>query len=264
MSEMDGLAALNALLERQAEMLAELRDRVAELERLEEVGQSLETVDIPTFTALNVGTAGMAAARQVAITLGVVKDDTNERATGLLIKSDDALADTLMIFLGIEVDPTAGNRAGFIQAIEQNVAFRTLKLNPYGANTLVGGNLLASAGSLLLGASTNGTPKFIDSDGANFALASANQAQPFGSSANFSGVFLVNDLTTGSLGVFIQGGGAIVMLAVSQAGTMAVTSTPGATQLGVYLDGSNIVSIKNGYAVSHTLTVMGWRTRAAA
>jgi len=98
--------------------------------------------------------------------------------------------------------------------------------------------------------------------GNNVTLANGGQVTPFGSSANFSGLIVVNELTaTGNVGLFIAGGlGGVAMVGSNDASLFAVSDTAGKLCVFFY---TGFVLIKNNTGGSRTIGITGFRVRAA-
>lgn len=79
--------------------------------------------------------------------------------------------------------------------------------------------------------------------------------------ATGSGLIILTDSTTGSTGLFLLGGGGVAYLGQSSGAVWAATSTPSASQIGVYY--SSGYRIKNGTAATVTLFAATWKTRPA-
>ncbi len=96
-------------------------------------------------------------------------------------------------------------------------------------------------------------------DGTEIAIATGATTQL--STNNFSGLFIVNSISTGKISIWLQGGGTLSL--VAQIGTEFVnSSTPAATETGVYLSVNNIL-MKNGFATTQSYRLMYLRTRNA-
>lgn len=111
----------------------------------------------------------------------------------------------------------------------------------------------------------NGTPIFAnDNDQTGTTLAVNATFNPFGNSPNFSGMFLVNELAGGRVGLFLQGGAAVVLVAVSFAGVYTTISGNAGT-INVFLTGagaSAVVTVENKFAPVE-IRIMGLRVRSA-
>jgi hypothetical protein len=117
-----------------------------------------------------------------------------------------------------------------------------------------GVNSVKSAGSAFFGLDVSQT-------GTALAIANTQTATPFGASAVFSGLFMVNDtLTDGRCALFMKGD-AIVKIAETTANTYTTTQST-ASRVNVYL-ASGVVTIENLWGSSRTFNVMAFRSRAA-
>lgn len=101
------------------------------------------------------------------------------------------------------------------------------------------------------------------SGGTTLAIANGATANPCGAANNFAGLIIIDDTTvTGQASLWLTAGGAMVL--VSQTGTAYVqSSAPAAGKIGVYLNGSTQVEIKNAQGSSITFTVTMFRTRTS-
>lgn len=81
--------------------------------------------------------------------------------------------------------------------------------------------------------------------------------------SNYSGLFIVNDTVSGAVGVFLQGGGTIML--VSQTSQNYFSTTSGtASKINVYLNASNHVIVQNNRGSAITCNVLLLRTRSSA
>jgi hypothetical protein len=81
--------------------------------------------------------------------------------------------------------------------------------------------------------------------------------------ANFSGLFIVNDIASGAIAVFIQGGGSVALVSQTSIGYFSVTKDT-ASKTNVYCDASNHIQIQNKRGSAVTYNVMMLRTRNSA
>jgi len=90
-------------------------------------------------------------------------------------------------------------------------------------------------------------------------VTSGSTATPVGNANNFGGFFFITDTTTGQWALVATGGSSLTIIA--QQGTEFVnSSSPTSSQTGLYLN-SLVLTLKNGYAVSHDYQMMAFRTR---
>lgn len=129
------------------------------------------------------------------------------------------------------------------------------------------GNFSAGTGNFSTGiasARSGGSAVFamdVQGFGSQLTIANAATATPFGASANFSGLFMVNDTATDGRCALFMKGDAIVKVAETTANTYTTTQST-ASRVNVYLN-SNVVTIENLWGSSRTLTVMAIRTRGS-
>lgn len=129
------------------------------------------------------------------------------------------------------------------------------------------GNFSAGTGNFATGvasARSGGSAVFaLDAQGfgSQNTIPNDGTATPFGASANFSGLFYVNDTATdGRCALFIKGD-ALTKVAETTANTYTTTlDTP--SRVNVYLV-SNVVTIQNKWGSSRTLTVVAIRSRGS-
>lgn len=111
-----------------------------------------------------------------------------------------------------------------------------------------------SAGSAFFGLDVSQT-------GTALTIANGNTATPFGATAAFSGLFIVNDTATdGRTALFLKGDD-IVKVAETTANTYTTAAGTG-SRVNVYLV-ANVVTIQNNWGSSRTFNIMGLRTRSA-
>lgn len=110
---------------------------------------------------------------------------------------------------------------------------------------------------------STGTAQFAldSSPSTDLSIANNATATPFGNANNFSGLFIVNNTSSGQVGVFIQGGGTMIL--VNQTGSEFTTTSGTASSTNVYLSGL-VVTIQNKLGGTRTYNVMALRTRASA
>jgi hypothetical protein len=81
--------------------------------------------------------------------------------------------------------------------------------------------------------------------------------------SNYSGLFIINDIVSGAVGVFLQGGGTIML--VSQTSQNYFSTTSGtASKINVYLNASYHVIVQNNRGSAITCNVLLLRTRSNA
>lgn len=100
----------------------------------------------------------------------------------------------------------------------------------------------------------------LDQSGAvAYSLANNGTWQPFGATAVFSGFFIVNNYSSGSIGIFTQGGGVITAVSVGAFGVAKDT----ASKINIYLE-TNVVTLQNKVGSAQSLQIFSIRTRAGA
>lgn len=114
-----------------------------------------------------------------------------------------------------------------------------------------------------------GHPTFGGIDATPFVITQtiANGAviNPFGATANFAGLIIVNPTNpTGVVGVFAGGGGSVALGFTSNAAANVYSTVSGtASRINVYNDGSNRVAIQNNWGSAVTANIFGLRTRTS-
>lgn len=96
------------------------------------------------------------------------------------------------------------------------------------------------------------------------SLANDGQWQPFTSIDQFAGLVVVHELTYGTVGLFLIGGGGIAL--VSQTGGTGIYTTTAGTpnKINVYALGGTVLSVQNKSGATITVTVTPIRTRTQA
>lgn len=129
-----------------------------------------------------------------------------------------------------------------------------------GTNKQVFGNLPIDSGDRLRSGGVNfnlplGSGWQIDSDAASFTIATGAETVL----TTGSGMLIFTDSGTGGTAIFVTGGGGVAL--IGQTGTtFAATSTPSASQLGLYYSGGTY-RLKNGFAGTRTIYPGTWKTR---
>lgn len=102
----------------------------------------------------------------------------------------------------------------------------------------------------------------IDSNtGSAISLGAAGGGSDIITIAAGSGFMVLGDHSTGSVAFTMFGGGATPVVTTNGVNTFVVGSTPGATEIGIYWDGSSAYKIKNGKASSASISVWGVKVR---
>lgn len=97
----------------------------------------------------------------------------------------------------------------------------------------------------------------IDSDQSSYTIATGAETVL----TTGSGMLVFTDNGTGGTAIFVTGGGGVAL--IGQTGTaFAATSTPSASQLGLYYSGG-AYRLKNGFADTRTVYPGSWKTRPA-
>lgn len=168
---------------------------------------------------------------------------------------------------GLNVGSASGATAGQIKAsasISGTDGTFTSGLNVGSATGAGTGAIKASstitATSGFLAPLSNGTAVWgIDAQATGTTVADTATYQPFGNTNAFSGLFLVNALDSGSVGLFMQGGNTVVLISESVANTFSITQGTG-SRVNVYLS-TNVVTIENRRGLSIEIRTFAIRTR---
>lgn len=147
-----------------------------------------------------------------------------------------------------------------------NVFMNTTKLLSFDtANTITFyQNLIASNGASYVSPSylSQNSSWAIDASGSGFSITSSSTYQPFGASNNFAGFCIIENASNGTMCYVAYSGGACLVTNLNGI-DFVNSSTPSTSQIGIYSDGSNIFTVKNGFTTTKDIRIIAFRTNNA-
>ncbi len=195
---------------------------------------------------LKVGTSSVAPATGQAVAASIAKATASTSAQFLAVSND--ASDQLELLMGIIGSATAGSRRGYIQAVEQNVAYRDLSINSSGGDIWIGAKLRPGG--------TANTAVYAQSTGTvvNNGTLALN-----GSSAFYGLISIVEDGSTGySALYYIATGPGSSTEVVDVSGKYTPTQgSAGSTNLYV---AANVLTLENklGVSASYQIIYLGY------